>query len=178
MQDNHDLRSARLIDFTQDPLAENYTRKYHNKTVLRIKLPDTNDNIRFTICLLMAEMFRSIFPDGHQYLAVMTKRPDDIEGMLNYMVYPVSGGVEDDYIYIVEDSDIDLGLMEAVERNLMKIMETVADFLDWHFEKMRETVDEKLKASVEKRFNESFKTISGQLTQVYQGLGEMKNLAT
>lgn len=45
-------------------------------------------------------------------------------------------------------------------------------------EQMRETVDEKLKASVEKRFNESFKTISGQLTQVYQGLGEMKNLAT
>ncbi|MBR3233613.1 DNA recombination protein RmuC [Candidatus Saccharibacteria bacterium] len=45
-------------------------------------------------------------------------------------------------------------------------------------EEMRETVDEKLKASVEKRFNESFKTISGQLTQVYQGLGEMKNLAT
>ncbi len=45
-------------------------------------------------------------------------------------------------------------------------------------EQMRETVDEKLQASVEKRFNESFKQISGQLTQVYQGLGEMKNLAT
>ena len=45
-------------------------------------------------------------------------------------------------------------------------------------EKMRETVDEKLKSSVEKRFNESFKSISAQLTQVYQGLGEMKTLAT
>ena len=45
-------------------------------------------------------------------------------------------------------------------------------------EQMRETVDEKLQASVEKRFNESFKAISGQLSQVYQGLGEMKNLAT
>ena len=45
-------------------------------------------------------------------------------------------------------------------------------------EEMRETVDEKLQASVEKRFNESFKQISGQLSQVYQGLGEMKNLAT
>lgn len=45
-------------------------------------------------------------------------------------------------------------------------------------EQMRETVDEKLQASVEKRFNNSFKTISEQLTQVYQGLGEMKNLAT
>ncbi len=31
---------------------------------------------------------------------------------------------------------------------------------------------------MEKRFNESFKSISTQLTQVYQGLGEMKTLAT
>ena len=43
---------------------------------------------------------------------------------------------------------------------------------------MQKTVDEKLQASVEKRFNESFKTISAQLTQVYKGLGEMQNLAT
>lgn len=45
-------------------------------------------------------------------------------------------------------------------------------------EEMRLTVDEKLQASVEKRFNESFETISEQLTSVYKGLGEMKNLAT
>ena len=45
-------------------------------------------------------------------------------------------------------------------------------------EEMRLTVDEKLQASVEKRFNESFKTISEQLTSDYKGLGEMKNLAT
>ena len=44
-------------------------------------------------------------------------------------------------------------------------------------EEMRETVDEKLRASVEKRFNESFRSISTQLTQVYRGLGEMKSLA-
>ena len=45
-------------------------------------------------------------------------------------------------------------------------------------EEMRLTVDEKLQQSVNKRFNESFKTISDQLTRVYQGLGEMKHLAT
>lgn len=44
-------------------------------------------------------------------------------------------------------------------------------------EQMRETVDEKLQSTVEKRFNASFATISKQLTQVYEGLGEMKNLA-
>ena len=38
-------------------------------------------------------------------------------------------------------------------------------------EGMRLTVDEKLQKSVEERFNNSFRQISGQLTQVYQGLG-------
>ncbi|MBQ3263745.1 DNA recombination protein RmuC [Candidatus Saccharibacteria bacterium] len=59
-----------------------------------------------------------------------------------------------------------------------KSLEQVRSSNEKKLEEMRETVDEKLKASVEKRFNESFKSISTQLTQVYQGLGEMKNLAT
>lgn len=44
-------------------------------------------------------------------------------------------------------------------------------------EEMRVTVDEKLQASVEKRFNESFKNISERLDQVHKGLGEMQTLA-
>ena len=59
-----------------------------------------------------------------------------------------------------------------------KSLTAVRESNEKKLEEMRETVDEKLKASVEKRFNESFKSISAQLTQVYQGLGEMKNLAT
>ena len=45
-------------------------------------------------------------------------------------------------------------------------------------EEMRITVDEKLQASVEKRFTESFKLISERLDKVQQGLGEMQTLAT
>ena len=73
----------------------------------------------------------------------------------------------------------------AIDRNFRENRKEIAENLERmqtgnekKLEQMRETVDEKLKASVEKRFNESFKTISTQLTQVYQGLGEMKNLAT
>lgn len=134
----HDLKMARIVDFQKDPTIDNYKRQYRNKTVLRIKLPESNDKIRFTICMLISEVFRTVFPDGWQYLAVVTKRPKDIEGVLNYMVYPIDGIDEEDYIYIIEDSDIDLGLLETIERNLMRIMEIVADFLEWHFEKMRE----------------------------------------
>ena len=65
-------------------------------------------------------------------------------------------------------------VQKTVDTRVKNLQEENTKKLD----EMRETVDEKLKASVEKRFNESFKSISTQLTQVYQGLGEMKSLAT
>ncbi len=73
----------------------------------------------------------------------------------------------------------------AIDRNFRENRKEIAENLERlqtgnekKLEEMRETVDEKLKASVEKRFNESFKTISTQLSQVSQGLGEMKSMAT
>jgi DNA recombination protein RmuC len=42
---------------------------------------------------------------------------------------------------------------------------------------MRETVDEKLHATLEKRLGESFKIVSERLEQVHKGLGEMQTLA-
>ena len=67
---------------------------------------------------------------------------------------------------------------QNIEKSVDTRIKSLQDDNSKKLDAMRETVDEKLRASVEKRFNESFKTISGQLTQVYQGLGEMKHLAT
>lgn len=44
-------------------------------------------------------------------------------------------------------------------------------------EKMRETVDEKLQSTLEKRLGESFKLVSDRLEIVHKGLGEMQSLA-
>ena len=68
--------------------------------------------------------------------------------------------------------------MELLRNSNERKLEQMREGNEKSLERMRETVDEKLKSSVEKRFNESFKSISAQLTQVYQGLGEMKTLAT
>jgi DNA recombination protein RmuC len=43
--------------------------------------------------------------------------------------------------------------------------------------KMRETVDEKLQGTLEKRLSESFQLVSERLEQVHKGLGEMSSLA-
>lgn len=138
MNDNANLRTARLIDLSADPAVSNYSRKYHNKSILKIKLPNSDNKIRFTLCMLLSEVFRTLYPNGWQYITAVSTQPDDIDGMLNYMVPAVNGDWNDEYIYIIEDSDIDLGLLDSVEKNFMKIMEIIADFLDWHYDKMRE----------------------------------------
>lgn len=64
-------------------------------------------------------------------------------------------------------------LRQTVDAQLTELRRTN----DLRLEDMRRTVDEKLTGTLEKRLNESFRTVSGQLERVYRGLGEMQNLA-
>jgi DNA recombination protein RmuC len=45
-------------------------------------------------------------------------------------------------------------------------------------EQMRQTVDEKLHSTLEKRLGESFRLVSDRLESVQKGLGEMQTLAS
>jgi DNA recombination protein RmuC len=63
---------------------------------------------------------------------------------------------------------------QLIDEKLKQIQEDNTRQLD----KMRETVDEKLQSTLEKRLSESFKQVSERLEQVHQGLGDMRTLAT
>jgi len=65
-------------------------------------------------------------------------------------------------------------LRAAVEQQLARMQQDNAAKL----EQMRQTVDEKLHATLEKRLSESFKQVSERLELVHKGLGEMQTLAT
>ncbi|MEY4592392.1 MAG: hypothetical protein RIR18_1287 [Pseudomonadota bacterium] len=65
-------------------------------------------------------------------------------------------------------------LRVAVELRLQALQTDNASKL----EAMRQTVDEKLHATLEQRLGESFKLVSERLEQVHRGLGEMQTLAT
>jgi DNA recombination protein RmuC len=62
---------------------------------------------------------------------------------------------------------------QLVDEKLKQIQEDNTRQLD----RMRETVDEKLQSTLEKRLGEAFKHVSERLEQVHQGLGDMRNLA-
>ena len=63
---------------------------------------------------------------------------------------------------------------ETVEKKLSSIQEDNEKRL----EKMRQTVDEKLQETLDKRLSESFKLVSERLEAVQKGLGDMQQLAS
>lgn len=118
------------------------TRNYRNKSILKIRMPKNCTNrIRYTICLLMNEIFRTTYPETYHYIAALTSFSEDcFSENLKYATYRLEGESDDNCIYIVEDSDIDLGLIVSVERNLKRYFEIISDVLDWHSKKMLETL--------------------------------------
>lgn len=67
--------------------------------------------------------------------------------------------------------------IKSLTDSLEKRLKLLQEDNNLKLEKMRETVDEKLQSTLEKRLSESFKLVSERLEQVHTGLGEMKNLA-
>ena len=138
MRDVNDLRTAKFVDLSQDPSIGLYSREISDKDVCCVRLPGTTAEERYTLVLLLGELFRTLFPYNWQYLAVLGKYPGDGNSEIEQMTYRLEGSYDENTIYIVEDSDMDLGLLEAVDENIGRIFEILCDYLSWHFEKMNE----------------------------------------
>lgn len=67
--------------------------------------------------------------------------------------------------------------MMNVRASLNAELTAIREANDKALESMRNTVDEKLSATLNTRLTESFKTVEGQLLEVHRGLGEMREMA-
>ncbi|GAA2914931.1 DNA recombination protein RmuC [Microbacterium keratanolyticum] len=76
---------------------------------------------------------------------------------------------------LTETNAVRHGEMQTLLRDELEKMRTGNEA---KLEKMRETVDEKLQGTLEKRLGESFALVSDRLEQVQKGLGEMQTLAS
>lgn len=103
--------------------------------------------------------------------SALTERMIRIEGELDKLTPKIESAFRENRREIAES-------LHSIQRTLDTRVRTLQEDNSKKLEEMRLTVDEKLQKSVEQRFNQSFKQISSQLTEVYQGLGEMKTLAS
>jgi DNA recombination protein RmuC len=68
--------------------------------------------------------------------------------------------------------------LERMRATVEERLRALQDENSLRLEKMRETVDEKLHATLEQRLGDAFQRVSDRLEQVREGLGEMKSLAS
>lgn len=123
-------------------------RLYRNKEILRIELPDADgaftDDVRYTVTMLLNEVFRTLFAENQAYICAVTCDDHIDEGGFRPTTYKLSGDgyeLSHNSIYIIEDSQLDLGLTIAVERNLKRILRIVQDYLEWHLEAMEHSLN-------------------------------------
>ncbi len=147
MKKYNDFETAKRIMFEGEKsgIPERY---YRNKEIIRIELPDFdgkfNDKIRYTITLLFNEIFRTIFAENQAYICAVTDlkgiSEDEAVQPLTYSVEGEGCEIVDNAIYIIEDSQLDLGLTVSVERNLERILSIVHDYLDWHLSSLSDSL--------------------------------------
>ena len=135
MEKYNDFAGGRKVSINGVP-----ERRYYGKQILRIGLPEDGltEEIRSTLTLLFNEVFRTLFAENHAYIAAVTPGETDVP-----TTYSLSGegGTElgQNCIYIIEDSQLDLGLLVAVQRDLGRIFSILCDYLDWHIDAVKES---------------------------------------
>lgn len=125
----NDLAHGRRVGINGVP-----DRVYNNKSILRIDLnPGTELSVRTmnTLTLLVNEVLRTLLAENQDYLAAIT--PGGAELPTTYSLAGEKGfEPRPGSIYIIEDSQMDIGLLDAVERNLNRIFAIICDYLQWH----------------------------------------------
>jgi len=131
-------------------------RQYRNGKVLKITFSSkheeilSKEKIKFTIAFLLNELFYTLFPTAYVYLATTTILSEDFfndeKNKVEFLLQGVFPQLQTDdqeedreiSIYIIEDSPLQLGLLEAIHSNWMYILDILNEYLDWLLQDLNE----------------------------------------
>ena len=140
MKDRSRLKEASCVR-----MDHRISREMAHKEFLQLRMEDAAPEVRFTIAVLLNELFPTIYPNENGYLTATVNEltpasaEDPIWAERGKAVLPfLKCDVADSKsIFLIEDSTIDLGLLVSMERNLQRIFEILADYLDWYLDPER-----------------------------------------
>lgn len=173
----NDFESGRKITINGVP-----QRIYQNKSLLRLELfpgKPLDPRILRTMTLLINETLRTLLAENQDFLVAVCG--GDIAIPLTCSLEGEEGFVpQENSIYLIEDSQMDIGLLDAVERNLDRIFRIICDYLHWHAEALDAsmhpgytpkapdyTVPEEEQAEKKPGF---FKRIAGWFKKIWQAI--------
>lgn len=119
------------------------TREYHHKQILKFDFSYFGDeftnSVRMTLTNLLNEAFVTLFADNQAFISAVTFGNYDapLTYSLDFGEVPENA---DKCIFIIEDSQLDIGLLIAVERNLNRILQIITDYLDWNSEQIENSM--------------------------------------
>lgn len=139
------LKSMKVHSFNTD---DQITRHYENGHLLSIEICskvgklENASKIEFTLALLLNELFLSLFPETHHFVKACGRWDESFFNQTNsqsknlQMISPsfrVDEATEEGQItlYIIEDTPVHLGILEAIRDNWEKIFDILNDYLFW-----------------------------------------------
>ena len=143
MQRYNDFSTAQKVTINGVPL-----RTYYNKQLLKIEFAEgmiKDKKTLDTLALLMNEVFKSIYAENQCMVVAIT--PDQAQTPLTYSLY--GNDLQPLSLYIIEDSQLDVGFLVSVERNLSRIFSIICDYLQWNEESIEESKNPKEEAPSE-----------------------------
>lgn len=137
MNKHNDFATGKLVNINAVP-----ERKYYNKQILKVEFPEgsASPEVLHTVTVLFNEILATLFAENQPYISVVTAEENTFPN-----TYTVEGDegftLEPGALYIIEDSQLDIGLLVAVRRNLDRIFSIMCDYLDWHLEALEESIN-------------------------------------
>ncbi|MBR5521188.1 MAG: hypothetical protein IKU54_04245 [Oscillospiraceae bacterium] len=138
LQARNDFDNGALIKVNGVP-----TREYRHKQILKLdfsRFGDAfTDSVRMTLTNLLNETFVTLFAENQAFISAVT--PGAFDAPLTYSL-EMAEDIEnaDKCIFIIEDSQLDIGLLIAVERNVNRILQIITDYLAWNEERITESI--------------------------------------
>lgn len=132
----NDFKNGKLVEINGVP-----DRSYRHKQILKLDFSKLGegftDSVRMTLTNLLNEVFTTLFADNQPFITAVTCGEFGLP-----MTYSLHiDGAEDKCIYIIEDSQLDIGLLIAMERNLNRILQIISDYLLWNAEMIRKSME-------------------------------------
>ena len=128
----NDFRNGDVVELNGVP-----ERRYYNKQILKLDFSKLGDaftaSIRLTLTALLNEVFMTLFADNKPFISAVT--PGEYRLPQTYSLdFGPEAAESEKCIFLIEDSQLDIGLLIAVERNINRILQIISDYLSWNKE--------------------------------------------
>lgn len=128
----NDFRNGQLVELNGVP-----ERHYFRKQILKLDFSKLGERftpaVKLTLTNLLNEVFVTLFADNRPFISAVCCGSEGLPLTYSLQLEDAEQG-SDNCIYIIEDSQLDLGLLIAVERNLHRILQIISDYLLWDAE--------------------------------------------